>query len=459
MPKFIPMPKRLLILASLLVTLLVCQSGWGQTMAVRDGGQEFIVPDHLTWSDHSVIWDDNLGTGCIIKISGQPYVLSCAHKDHKGNPWAVGDKVGFKTFDEQHVSATVIAVDVKEDASIYRIDSQLSSGAGFRQIAKTPASAGDHVHVIGFPVGKWFNDRPAVVAGYSDDGPRLKLHGGGTPGESGAPVLNAAGEIVGVFCESDDYGNGPTLGGCSEGSAINRLVEQVSCSPDIEKCQVCQSCQRGYGNSCQSCQSCQGQSCPSCSSGVWTSTQATLQPRPIQQPPTSGGDGYTPGIAKPCNCGDIDAKIKAEVTAQIAALPTPKDGAPGAPGPPGPPGPPGTPAAAADLSPILKRLDTIDEQLAGIKNQPPVTPPAPAKADQHIVIVADHNATYWQKLSEAIAAAGDTYKGIEVAPPPANYEGNLPQAFVYENNSPVRNVIGQYPIQDLLARLARGDAI
>jgi hypothetical protein len=104
----------------------------------------------------------------------------------------------------------------------------------------------------------------------------------------------------------------------------------------------------------------------------------------------------------------------------------------------------------------------IDQLITVIGNQQPPVPPADAtqpKVEEHVVIVADHNAPYWQRLAEAIANAKKTYSGIQDTTLPTFPIGNHPQAVVYRNSVPVRIVKGQYEVEALLSRLARGEPI
>ena len=107
-----------------------------------------------------------------------------------------------------------------------------------------------------------------------------------------------------------------------------------------------------------------------------------------------------------------------------------------------------------DLTQVNAKLDLI---LAGVAAKP-TEPPKPT-AEEHVVIVADHNAPYWQRLSEAITNARKTYSGIMDTTLPTFPIGVHPQAVVYRNSVPVRIVKGQYEVESVLSRLARGESI
>lgn len=134
-------------------------------------------------------------------------------------------------------------------------------------------------------------------------------------------------------------------------------------------------------------------------------------------------------------------------------------------GPPGPPGKDGKDGSDATCECGPKwagldiRLGLIESSLTKIKEQKPPEAPALPQAEQHVVVIADHNAPYWQHLAAEIERTKRTYHGVQESTLPPFLEGIHPQAVVYRNSIPIRIVKGQYPVEDLLARLSRGDPI
>lgn len=110
-----------------------------------------------------------------------------------------------------------------------------------------------------------------------------------------------------------------------------------------------------------------------------------------------------------------------------------------------------------DLTPVINKLNALIE---ASKKPTPVPPPAPQpSAEQHVVVVANHNAPYWERLAQTLANTRKTYAGLQDTTPPPFEVGILPKAVVYRNNIPVRIVTGEHDVENLLYRLGRGEPI
>jgi hypothetical protein len=109
------------------------------------------------------------------------------------------------------------------------------------------------------------------------------------------------------------------------------------------------------------------------------------------------------------------------------------------------------------LTPVIEKLDVL---IAASSKTPsaPTAVPQPTH-EQHVVIVADHNGDYWQRLATTIATTQKTYAGIQETTLPPFAIGPHPVAIVYRDSVPVRKVTGLYEVENLLARLARNEPI
>jgi S1-C subfamily serine protease len=104
---------------------------------------------------------------------------------------------------ERQVPATLVASDVANDLALLRIDgSQTPPGLPF---AGAPAAIGQKVFTIGFPHADLLGIEPKLtdgtissVSGMQDDPRTVQISVPVQPGNSGGPLLNLRGEVVGV---------------------------------------------------------------------------------------------------------------------------------------------------------------------------------------------------------------------------------------------------------------------
>lgn len=178
------------------------------------------------WPIKSLVHLSDGGTGTIIEMDGIPMVISCAHKDSRGNLFSVGDRCGFTLHDGRRFDTTVVDVmQFPNDVCIMRIDN-FQGAVNYCTIAQQAPQAGDKVTLYGFPNGS-FRGRNAVVNGYNDEG-SLELTGGGTGGESGGPVINTRGEIVGILsCTPTNGPKARQVSWCCSPSAMQRICQRV----------------------------------------------------------------------------------------------------------------------------------------------------------------------------------------------------------------------------------------
>lgn len=358
------------------------------------------------WIDARVVSIDG-AAGSFVDLGGKTYIITCAHRSATTSI-ELGQRFEFTCFDGSHGVATVAAVipinlssDPLRDCALLTYTGGTPSRKAFK-FSNRELRSGETVWVCGFPMDRpgFWSRRTTVVS----DAGTLTIDGTSTPGESGGPIVNTDGELVGTLTASGS--DGRTI-------CVGRTVHY-------------ELCQRFCGP--QGCGFCPG---GNCNQAVITGPIYTPQPRPQPQPQTQQPQQPSATI-------------------------------PGPPGPAGPAGPPGKDAAACPCGPkwagLESRLAKIEASITAISNRPAPTPTQPA-AEQHVVVVADHNAPYWQRLAEAIANARKTYSGIQDTTLPDFNIGIHPQAVVYRNSVPVRVVKGQYEVENLLSRVSRGEAI
>lgn len=138
------------------------------------------------------------GTGFIVSASG--HLLTNQH---------VVSGCGRLSVDGQPV--TVLAEDAVFDLALLQVDAL--SGAALAAFAVSPARLNSDVTVVGFPLSGLLGGlnvtRGAVTStkGIGGDGINMQISAPVQPGNSGGPVLNASGQVVGVVVArlSDSY--------------------------------------------------------------------------------------------------------------------------------------------------------------------------------------------------------------------------------------------------------------
>lgn len=196
-----------MVIRLLVIFLLFCQPAWA------------------AWPDARVVRMLDGGSASFVDVGGKVVLISCAHRtiDTAIN---VGDSVPFECNDGSRGTATVAAVakfdlagEPLSDCAIYSFPGSVGPNVKPLKISQRPLQPGDKVWVCGFPYPQFqFLSRSTKVI---SDGSTLWLAGESTPGESGGPVINAYGELVGTLSIST---NQHTTGCCG------RAVESQFCN-------------------------------------------------------------------------------------------------------------------------------------------------------------------------------------------------------------------------------------
>lgn len=155
------------------------------------------------WPDARVVRLDDGGSGAFVEFGGTRFILSCAHRTAT-TPVRVGDRVSFTCFDDARGVATVAAVApfdldgrILSDAAIFTFQGGTDRPFAPFYISAKCASPGERVWVCGFPFpGSRFSSRTTTVRCAEET---LVLDGPSTPGESGGPIVDANGHIVGTL--------------------------------------------------------------------------------------------------------------------------------------------------------------------------------------------------------------------------------------------------------------------
>ena len=138
------------------------------------------------------------GTGFIISSGG--WLLTCAH--------VVGEqKEATVTLEGRRFVADVVKSDAKADLALLKLREALPSTASslsFRAVAK-PAAMGEDVFTIGYPLSRMLGNNArmtkgmlSATTGIRDDADQVQVSAEIQPGNSGGPLLDRDGTIIGV---------------------------------------------------------------------------------------------------------------------------------------------------------------------------------------------------------------------------------------------------------------------
>jgi S1-C subfamily serine protease/HEAT repeat protein len=135
------------------------------------------------------------GTGTGFVVSPDGHLVTCAHVIQGADKIDV--QIGGKSY-----SATVVSVEADDDLAILKID---ASGLTRLPLAdSSKVRLGEEVRAIGFPLSTVLGDgikvTRGIVAGIvdRDEGKRFQIDAAVNPGNSGGPVVNDRGQVLGV---------------------------------------------------------------------------------------------------------------------------------------------------------------------------------------------------------------------------------------------------------------------
>jgi S1-C subfamily serine protease len=140
----------------------------------------------------------NASTGSGIYVNAEGFILTAAHVVNGCS--MIGVKSGGMSF----IKAEAEAVDSKNDLALIRAKPGLGEPARFRTSAH-PIQLGEDVGVIGYPLAGLLSNEPKAtfgevssVAGINNDYTLLQISAPIQPGNSGGPVFDGDGAVVGV---------------------------------------------------------------------------------------------------------------------------------------------------------------------------------------------------------------------------------------------------------------------
>lgn len=140
------------------------------------------------------------GTGFFVDDKGT--VVTCAHVIDPATEGdrIVKDKVWVSMYDGDVYEAEVLDMDDEYDVAVLHIDVE---GSPYLKTSSSDMRAGDDIIVIGFPLGDLLGEEPSVSRGSISavrfSGIAYQLDASINHGNSGGPVINMNGEVIGVL--------------------------------------------------------------------------------------------------------------------------------------------------------------------------------------------------------------------------------------------------------------------
>ena len=199
--------------------------GSAHLLTIKEGGQlRGPITGNMTQVQNSVVtitFSTGHGSGVIISKDG--YVLTAKH--------VVGNakKAIVKTSDGKDLSATVVAIDQRFDAALLKTNEPIP---GFLPVAEAPIAVGAEVYAVGTPLSKDLaaSVTKGVVSGYRtvDGVSQIQSDVSIMPGNSGGPLLDGSGNIVGLSRSMVGLGGLPIKTGISFFTPIDQVLQSVN---------------------------------------------------------------------------------------------------------------------------------------------------------------------------------------------------------------------------------------
>lgn len=168
------------------------------SISAGENNQEFALEGNCTFTPspgaQAAVNEEATGTGFVVDAGG--VIATCAHVVEGASTLEV--VIGGQTY-----QGSTIAVDSKSDVALVRIQAARLNALSLQDSdAVEPAET---VRVVGFPLSDVLGTEPKITTGTIsgvvndfDRGKRIQVDAPINPGNSGGPVVNDAGQVIGI---------------------------------------------------------------------------------------------------------------------------------------------------------------------------------------------------------------------------------------------------------------------
>jgi putative serine protease PepD len=158
--------------------------------AIPDLAETVAATKPSVWT---IVTDTGVGSGWVVTSEGgTSSLVTNYHVIEDG--FEKGNRDVEVVQEARSLAGRVTAVSEKEDLALVEVDADLPTLA----LAESGARVGDSVLVLGSPLGLEQTAVSGIVSAFREDPSLIQFSAPISPGNSGGPVLNAAGEVIGI---------------------------------------------------------------------------------------------------------------------------------------------------------------------------------------------------------------------------------------------------------------------
>src|SRR5690606_28735911 len=178
-----------------------------------------------------IIPDPARFTGTGFAIANNGYLVTNYHLTEGA------DSIFIQTREDQHIKTRLVAVDQKNDVAILQVDDpQFTFSNQYIPyvIKESKRPLRTPIFTLGFPQEEVVYHEGYVSSsnGFQGDSMQYRLNLPSAPGQSGAPVLDRSGLLIGIITGKESLSEGTTYAVCTQ--ALLDLIDQLLSDETIQ---------------------------------------------------------------------------------------------------------------------------------------------------------------------------------------------------------------------------------